>query len=269
MTLKEIKKEIEVALYIIKTNFHNESELRGAFLLQIIGMFLNNFAFVLVWIFFFRAFGSINHWSTNETIALQGFIALVFGFCFAFGGGVRTLPRKIYNGSFDNFLLTPRSLYLRIATSGMDTSAFGDIIFGFALMVLYVILAHLSVLQVFLLATLTIPAALIFYNVAFLAHMIGFVLPDSERLSGSMFEMFFSPSMYPAALYQGVMRFIFFFGIPALAIGGVPVEVVRDVNPTWYVLIWAVAIAWTVIANIVLARMVRSYESGNLIGSRE
>lgn len=269
MTFQEIKKEMGVALYIIKTNFQNETELRGAFLLQVFGMFLNDFAFVLVWIFFFKAFGTINGWSTNETIALEGFVALVFGFCFAFGGGVRTLPRRINNGSFDNFLLSPRSLYMRIATSAMDTSAIGDIIFGIALLVLYVLLARLSFLQVLVLASLAVPAALVFINVALMSSMVGFLMPDAERLSRSIFEIFFSPSMYPAALYQGVMRFIFFFGIPALAIGGIPVEVVRDINPVWYVLIWLVAIFWTLVANLTLSTAVKRYESGNLIGSRE
>ena len=269
MKLQEIKKEIQVAFYIIKTNFQNETELREAFLLQVFGMFLNDFAFVLIWVFFFKAFGSINGWSTNETIGLQGFVALVFGICFTFGGGMHNLPRKINNGSFDNLLLSPCSLYMRIATGAMDTSAIGDMLFGIALLVLYTILAQLSPLQISIMLSLVIPAVLIFINLSLLSSLVAFIVPDSERLARSIFDTFFSPSMYPSALFQGLMRFLFFFGIPALAIGGIPVEVVRDVNPTWYGLVWAVAIFWTLLANWGLRLAVRRYESGNLIGSRE
>ena len=260
--------EMRIAYYLIKSNVLNEMELRSAFIIQTIGMFLNDFAFVIVWIFFFRTFGSINRWSVNETIALQGFVAFVFGLCFAFGSGVRYLPKRINNGSFDNFLTSPRTIYMRILASNSDTSAFGDILHGVVMLSVYVYLAHLSLLQVATLVTLIIPAVLILINFSLVSSLVGFLLPDAEAIARSIFELLLAPGMYPTTLYQGTIRFLFLFGIPALAIGGLPVEIVRDMSLPWYLIIWLLAILWTLIAVFLLNTLVKRYESGNLIGDR-
>ena len=269
MEFRNIRKELSLAWYMTKTNFYNEAALRGSFLLTVFGMFLNDFAFLFIWIFFFKSFGTINGWSVNETIGMQGFAALVYGLCHTFGGGINQLSRKIDNGSFDNFLLRPRSLYATIVTGAMETSAIGDLIFGASIMAVYAVLAHLSGLQIFMMITLTIPATLVFLNTHLLSNMVAFIFPDAQNLGRNIFEIVLTPGLYPAALYQGVMRFMFFFIIPALAVGGMPVEAVRDISPVWYAWIWVIAIFWTLITTAVLNFAVKRYESGNLIGSRD
>ena len=266
--LSRARTEAGIALTIIRTNIAAGMELRAAFALQIVGMMLNNTAFVVVWVYFFQAFGTINGWSATETIGMQGFSAFMFGIAFTFAGGSSYLPNLVDNGSFDSVLLSPRNLYIRILTSKVTISALGDIAFGVVLMGMYLFLAHVSFLQACIFLSILPAAALVMINVTFITALSAFVFPDASGFARNAFDVFFTPSMYPAALFQGALRFIFTFAIPSLVIAGIPIETIRDVRWQGVVLIWIMAFVWTFLAVKLLKIGLKKYESGNLTGAR-
>lgn len=252
----------------IQKNLEGAMEIRKGFLIQILGMMINNIAFLIGWIFFFRVFGTMNGWSVPETIGLQGLTALVYGIGLTIGEGTLVLPQYVHQGVFDQFLLSPRNLYLRILTSKLRVSAIGDSLFGLILIGVYIVQAHLSLGQVGLFLLFLPAVTLLFLNVCLMTSLIAFFVPDSSVLSKNLFEVFFSPSMYPASLYQGWIRGVFLFLIPSLAIGGVPIEAVRDHRWSLLVLIWSLSLAWMVVTQVTLTKAVKRYESGNLTGAR-
>ncbi len=243
-------------------------ELRSAFALQVVGMMLNNISLLLVWIFFFQAFGPINHWSALETVGLQGIATLAYGLTFAFTAGMVFLPDFVNNGTFDTLILSPRNLYLRVVTSRMIVPAIGDMVYGFILILLYLIGAGGSWLAIIILLTLLPAITLIFMNVTLVVHLVAFLFPDASALAKNLFELFVTPALYPSALYQGALRIIFLWIIPALAVAGFPIEVVRDLSWRGYALIWGLAFFWTALGVVLLNLAVRRYESGNLTGAR-
>ena len=260
--------ELHLAGYIVATHLRSAMELRRAFGLQIIGMMVNNTAFVVIWLFFFQVFGTIYGWSSLETIGLQGFVALVYGLAFTIGSGILHLPSIVDNGSFDALLLSPRNLYLGVITSKCGVSSIGDIFFGIVLIVTYLVMASASWQQVLLLITLLLPATMIVLNCALITSLLAFLLPNSTSISKSLFDIFFSPSMYPSGLFQGGTRFLFLFVIPSLAIAGIPIEVVRDVDLKGWLIVWGLGIFWTCLGIKLLTLAVKKYESGNLVGAR-
>jgi ABC-2 type transport system permease protein len=266
--MNELKAEIIANWEIIKKNFSSAAALRGAFLMQIIGMMVNDAFFIAIWVFFFRTFGKINGWTATEYFAMMGVNACAFGLAMSLFYGSALLPRMIDNGSFDNLLLSPRRLYLRILTAGFNMSAVGDFFFGIALICFYAIFFHASALQIFQLLSLCIPAAAIICNFSLFTSLIAFFIPDSFTLAKNAFDMFLSPSLYPAGLFGGALRFIFIFIVPSLAIGGLQVEAVIKADWKIYGLVWLLAIIWTVITVWALAAAVKKYESGNLTGAR-
>lgn len=252
----------------LRQNLAGAMELRTGFLLQVCGMMINNVAFVVGWVFFFKVFGAINHWSIPETIGLQGMVALVYGLSFTLASGTVALPDYVHQGVFDQFLLSPRNLYLRILSSKLRVSAIGDCLFGVILLGIYAIQAGLAWTQVLLLL-LFIPAAiLLFCNISLLTSLLCFFVPDSSILSRNVFEAFFAPSMYPASLYQGWMRKVFLFVIPSLLIGGLPIEAIRDHRVPLLVATWIISLSWMGLTLLLLQRALRRYESGNLTGAR-
>jgi ABC-2 type transport system permease protein len=266
--MNELKAEIIANWEIIKNNFCSAAALRGAFVMQIVGMMVNNSFFVMVWVFFFHTFGKINGWTATEYFAMMGVNALAFGLAMSLFYGSALLPRMIDNGSFDSLLLSPRRLYLRILTSSLNMSAVGDFIFGLALIVLYGIVSHASGLQIAQLLSLSIPAAAIICNFSLFTSLIAFFIPDSFSLARNAFDMFISPSLYPSGLFGGALRFIFIFIVPSLVIGGLPVESVINADWKTYGLIWLLAILWTTFTVWALSVAVKKYESGNLTGAR-
>ena len=84
---QEAKSEVWMAKEYVKSNIASAAELRVSFLMQVVGMMLNNTAFLVVWILFFKAFGDINGWTANEMFALQGFVAVAYGFTFSLFSG--------------------------------------------------------------------------------------------------------------------------------------------------------------------------------------
>lgn len=264
--MKRLLTEIRIAGYIMKKNLANALGLRTAFFMQVFGMFINDFAFVIIWTFFFKAFGSINGWNAIDSVGLMAMVAFAFGIAFSFGNGARTLAQKVHEGALDGFLTRPRDLYATIITSNINISAIGDIVFGLVAGTIYAIAVHLSFGQILLMIGLIIPGALIFLNFSFIGSMIGFLLPDAQEISKHFFELIASPSHYPAGLYQGSLRFIFLFIVPALAVGGLPIEAVKNMNYLLFGFIWLQAILWTLLTYFLLHKLIKRYESGNLLG---
>ncbi|MBI5135572.1 ABC-2 family transporter protein [Candidatus Uhrbacteria bacterium] len=263
-----IFKELRIALEILRTHFAAAREIRSAFALQVVGMMINNIALVLVWIFFFEAFGEIQGWSSMEYVAMLGMSALAFGIAFTFMSGAEMLSEYVYNGTLDQFLLTPRPLYLRILSSCVRVSAIGDMFFGLILLAIYAVWSHASLLTMAMLLSSAVPAALLMSNIALATSLVSFFIPDAEFIAHNLFEVFLSPSLYPGGLFQGALRFVFVFIIPSLLVGGLPAEAAIANNGWLYLFIWAMAGAWTALTLVLLGRAVKRYESGNLTGAR-
>ena len=125
--MKGLITEIKFAYLMWKTNVRSAAQLRGAFMLQVVGMMINNLSFVLVWFVFFQAIGSLNGWNAYDVIALSGCGSFGFGAVFSFFSGGTWIPRYVETGLLDGYLLSPRNLYMRIIASKFDITAIGDV----------------------------------------------------------------------------------------------------------------------------------------------
>lgn len=257
--------DLRFALYAIKKNIQSSAELRTSFLMNVLGMAINNSAFVILWVFFVKSVGIIGGWTAADIIGLQGFMALSFGIVFSMGAGIRKLPDYVASGAFDSFMLSPKSLLVRIATSYFNPSAVGDMVFGAACLVIYGFLTHIGLEQVFLMAILIVFSVVIFLSVAIAVFSTSFLFVDSSAVTTSIFELFLTPSLFHGGAFQGTMRFVFTFIIPSLLVGSLPIEAMKDILFTKFVLIGALAFFWFIISQKIFAMAVRKYESSNFM----
>jgi ABC-2 type transport system permease protein len=260
--------ELNMAWQYTRFNFREYAAERATFVMQTIGMMLNNSAFVIMWIVFLNVYGSANGWHAPQIIALNGFNAFVYGIAFTFFGGLAALRDSILNGSFDSVLLTPRALLTRTSTLVMRISAGGDIVFGILCLGLYALIVDVSFMQVAVLATLVIPACVIMLSIMLISSSIAFFIPDSSDVSRSFFELVFSPSMYPSGYFQGTARVMLLYVLPSIAIAGLPVEIMVTFSPSAYVLVWCLAIVWAYMSWRIFLWGLKRYESGNVTGAR-
>lgn len=249
----------------MKKNIQNSAELRTSFLMSIIGMAINNTAFVLLWMFFAQSVGIVGGWTAGDIIGLQGFVAISFGLAFAFLGGIFNMDEIVANGAFDRYLLAPKNLILRVATSSLRISALGDIVFGVVCLVIYIILVQASIWQILLMLYLCLISGIVFFAGMTVIYSMSFLFTDATSVTRGFFEMFLTPALFHGGAFQGLLRFFFIFVIPSLVVGALPVEMIKHFSLSNLILVTVLAAVWTFLAVKVFYFGVRHYESSNLM----
>ncbi len=260
-----MNKELSFALYAIKKNIQSSAELRTSFLMNIFGMVINNTAFILLWAFFVQSVGVIGGWRTIDVIALQGFNALAYGIVMSVAVGIRKLPDYVASGAFDRFMLSPKNLLLRVATSSFLSPAFGDIVFGLACLIIFAFMLPAAPIQLVAMALLIVLTTVAFLAMTITIYSLSFFFIDADAVTGGIFELFLTPSMFHGGAFQGAMRFIFTFVIPSLVIGTLPVEALRDLSLLKLSVIALLALIWLALSIKIFYKAVRRYESSNFM----
>lgn len=258
-------KELYFALYAIKKNIQSSAELRTSFLMNVIGMSINNIAFIILWGFFVKSVGIIGGWTALDIVGLQGFVTFSFGVVFSAGAGIRRLADYTASGAFDRFMLSPKNMLVRIATSWFGVAALGDVVFGITCLVIYAFFIHATLYQMLLIVLLALISTLVFLSVAIAMYSSSFFFTDANSVTGSLFELFITPALFHGGAFQGVMRFIFTFVIPSLLVGSLPVEIVRDVSLGKLLLVAILSILWFILSINIFNRAVKKYESSNFM----
>jgi ABC-2 type transport system permease protein len=260
-----MKNEIKFILHAIRKNLASNAELRTSFLMNIFGMIINNISFIIIWVFLVKTVGNVGGWTPADVFGLQGFTALVYGFIFSFGAGLREMPRLVSSGIFDQFLLSPKSLLIRVATSSFSASAIGDLIFGVICLIIYWLMISANIEQITLTLILCILSTLTFIGATISIQSISFYFTDPDSVVKSLFELFFSPSLFHGGAFQGPIRFIFTFLVPSLLIGTLPVEAITNLSYKKVLLISILSIAWFILSLYLFKKAVKRYESSNFM----
>lgn len=258
-------KELKFALYAIKKNIQNNAGLKTSFLMNVFGMAINNTAFIIIWVSFVKTVGVINGWTASDIIGLMGFCTLSFGLVLSVGDGLRRMPEQVSTGIFDRFMLSPKNLIARIATSSFGSSAVGDVMFGIICLIFYGLLIKASLVQIFLILFLIFITTVIFFALVLIIFSTSFLFVDSGQMTDGIFNFFITPSIFNGGVFHGIMKFIFIFIIPALLLGTVPVEIVRDLSLSKFVLISILTVFWFIFSIKIFNLAVRKYESSNFM----
>jgi ABC-2 type transport system permease protein len=147
----------------------------------------------------------------------------------------------------------------------MNTTAWGDLFFGYLVYMLFVRpdLAH------FLMFTgLTLSVAMLFVGFAVLSGSLGFFLGNATALSMQWFNAMLTFSTYPAILFEGAVKMLLFTLIPAGFVSYLPIEALRQLSPAHALLAVLGAFAVLVVSALVFYVGLRRYESGNLMEMR-
>lgn len=264
--MKYMWKELRFGLFCIKKNIQSSAELRTSFLINVIGMMINNVSFLVIWMFFAQAVGIVGGWTAYDMVGLMGFNTFAYGTILSVLGGIRKLPEYVTNGSFDRFLLSPKNVLLRVATSHLFVSAIGDVLFGCMCLIIYAIHIQATIYQLVWACILVGITLAVFFSMALLSSLLAFAFTDAESMMRTAFEVFFTPSMFHGGAFQGATRAFFIFVIPSLLIGALPVEALRDFDVQKLALMACIATVWCVVSIWLFYRGIRRYESSSLMG---
>jgi ABC-2 type transport system permease protein len=228
-------------------------------------MFLNNVLWLVFWVYFFRIFPSVPSWTTNDVITLWTIASTGWGLAFVIFGNCRLLASIIAKGELDSWMLYPRHLLSHLILGKMKASAFGDMIFGFLVYILFVKpdLAHMLLFTI-----LTVSIAILFTAFSILVGSLSFFLGNAESLATHCEIAMITFSTYPSPLFEGRVRLLLCTLIPALFVSYYPIEALRtlSLDNTLYAITGSLALL--LIAVIVFYWGLKRYESGNLTAMR-
>lgn len=257
---------IRYALLNIKLNIKNAKELKSSFLMTVFGMALNNISFLILWYYFGKTVGELNGWTAVDMFGLYGFTVTSYGMVSSVLAGITDIPKFISLGTMDRFLTTPKNILLKIATSKINTSAFGDLLFGVTCFIIYWVSVKLTLVQLLLSLLLMIICAIITITFTLFSMSVSFYLMEGENVSMGIFGMFLGNSTYHGGAFVGFLRAFFMFVVPSLLVGAIPVEIVKSFDIAKLVLLIILTIFWSVFSVWFFYKSLKRYESTNFFG---
>ncbi len=252
-------------LHYARFNLSAGMEYRASFITQVIGMFLNNSAFIVFWLVLYANVGDVNGYGFGDVMFLWSLTALGFGMAGVFLGNATQLSRVIYTGELDVYLLQPKPVLLNFLLSRMSVSAWGDISFG---IILYAVTQPLQPGRILLFLIFSVLMGLVLVSLRVFYHSATFFFGNAEEFAIMASDLALSFSLYPGTIFQGPVVILLHSLVPAALISYIPVRLFRSFDPVLMLLLLVGDAAVMMAAWGAFRLGLRKYESGNRMGTR-
>lgn len=232
------------------------------FLIQSIGMIVNDIFWVFFWYLLFQKFGTIGSWQFIDMAYLYAILFISFGIAMGFFGNLDGLAKMIEESKLDYYLTLPKNILFHSLVK-IYYSPIGDLIMG---LVMAILVVPLNKFPLFLALTFTSTVLIIGWLV--FVNSISFYINGFYTAANSAKEFFITFSHYPFSVYSGMTKFLLTFLVPAGMLVGIPVDLLKSFS-------WGLFL--TVIVYVVLLfcfsvwffyKGLKRYESGNVMGMR-
>jgi ABC-2 type transport system permease protein len=264
-TGRKVWNYLDLAVAYTRLNFNAQLEYRGAFISQVVAMFINDAMWVAFWAVFFTRFQVLRGWNVNDVITVWAITAAGFGLAHGVFGNALHLARLIAQGQLDVWMLHPRALLPHLLLGRMSATAWGDALFGY---VVYSLFVKPDLPHFLLFAGLSLSVAMLLIGFSVVAGSLSFFLGNASALAEQWNFAMITFSTYPAILFEGAVKLILYTLIPAGFISYLPIEALRQLSLVHAALALTGAFAVLIIGIIVFYRGLRRYESGNLTEMR-
>jgi ABC-2 type transport system permease protein len=249
-----------MVLEYIKINFKTSLEYRTSFIIQIVSMIVNNFIWLLFWFVFFDNFKLVNGYVFKDMLLIYGLAATAYGFAGLFAQNRKQLATMINQGRLDYYLTLPKNILFHISTSGFSAYAFGDLIFGF-----FVLSMFIFEYSIFLIALFVFTGMLLLISIDLIGSSIAFYIGNSERLSSTIHNASVTFAIYPIGVFADWARILLVTVIPVAFISAIPLEILKSFSIELMFLTILVVIIIFVISILFFYYGLKRYESGNLL----
>jgi ABC-2 type transport system permease protein len=258
-----VKNTMKLVWEYFKVNMQSAMEYKTSFLTQASFMFINDVIWVIFWVIFFNKFPLINTWSFKDLMLMYVVITSSWGLVGFFFGNFRNVAEIIRDGQLDFYLSLPKEELSHVLISKSKFDAFGDLIFGIVLGVIF-----LSLWQIPIAILLILLSAIILLAFAVILGSLSFYMGSSVEIANQGLMGALSIASYPFSVFTGYTKWILLLVIPAGFISGIPVELIKSFSWHWFGGMILAALVLSTIALIMFKVGVKRYESGNLINIR-
>jgi ABC-2 type transport system permease protein len=254
---------LSFAWALVTTSLRAGTALRGAFIMQVVFMILNNATFFVFWWALMRRVPDLRGWRLGDIEVLFGIVAAGFGLTVTLTGGVRHLSRMIDDGELDTLLAQPKPVLLQALGLRFQPSGIGDVLSG------VVFLAWSSQVSwraaPFVLLAIA-ASALVFLACGIVFHSLAFWAGNVETVARQLSELLITFALYPEPLFGGALRLALFTLLPAGFVGYVPAHLAQRPTPALAALAVTAAVVYLVVAVSLFERGLKRYTSGSRFG---
>ena len=255
-----VAKTLSFTRALIATNVKATLALRGAFVVQVVFMVLNNFTFFVFWWALMGHVTTLRGWRLGDIQMLFGIVAAAFGLAVTVAGGVRHLGRFIEDGDLDTLLTQPKSVLVHALGVRSQPSGFGDLISG---LIFIAWSGQVAWRTAAIAAVVIVASALVLVACGVVFFSLAFWLGRVETVATQLWELLVTFSLYPEPLFGGALRFVLFTVLPAGFVGYLPVRILHAPSFTNVTILLIVAIAYLSLAALIFDRGLRRYASGS------
>jgi len=248
-----------------KFNLKTAMEYRLSFLVQLMGMFLNDVFWMVFWYIFFLKTNEIRGWNFQDVLLLYSAVALAFGISYGLFANHNKLSQIIEEGGLDFYLTLPKDPLLSIIIGRISVPALGDIVFA---MFIFFITQSFTPVRLILFIISGILSGLILLNFSIIINSMTFFTGRNSGLSAFILESLLCCSMYPIDIFRGFVKLLLFTLLPAAFISYVPVCIIKELNWNKIALLLIITVLFTCISRFTFYYGLKRYTSGNLITAR-
>lgn len=260
-----MKKVLALIWGYLRHNFMSAMAYRGAFFLQLFGMFLNDVMLLFFWAVLFSRLPTLNGWDLTGVMMIYAVTAFGVGLGTVVCGNADRVARIIATGGLDYYLALPADPLLHLLVSRMSLSAWGDLLFGLGL---FLVAAPASWLHLPLFLFVGTLASAIFVAFCVSTGALAFWLGNAETLAGQLYGAILAFSLYPVDIFPAAVRLLLYTLIPAAFVGSLPARLLSRPEGGQLALLVAVAVMVTLASRWLFEQGLRRYESGNLVTVR-
>jgi len=254
---------LSFARALLATNLKATAALRGAFIMQVAFMMVNNASFFVFWWVLMRRVPEVRGWRLGDVQVLFGVVAAGFGLTVTVAGGVRHLARFIHEGELDTLLTQPKPVLLHALGLRLQASGFGDVMSGVAFIALSGEVSWRAAPMVLIAIT---ASALVFLACGIVFQSLAFWLGNVEAVARQLWELMITFALYPEPLFGGVLRLVLFTLLPAGFVGYVPARLAQRPTAALAAFVLTAAATYLILAAVVFERGLRRYTSGSRFG---
>lgn len=255
-------KSAQLVLGYLRHNLMSAMAYRGAFVLQVVGMILNNAMLLFFWWILFTQLPTLRGWDLRQVMILYGVVAFGFGVANVICGNAFLVARIIVRGDLDYYLALPADPLVHLLVSRMSLSAWGDMLFGLAV---YLIAAPERWAHLPLFLVLGVAAALVIVSFGVLVGSLAFWVGNADSLATQAINALITFGIYPVEIFPGAVQWLLYTLIPAAFVGSMPAGLLREFSWDRLAMLLAFAGGVSLLAWIVFRWGLRRYESGNLV----
>jgi ABC-2 type transport system permease protein len=258
--MSNMKATMRFAAALVAMSVRSAMAERGAFVMRVVLMAVNNAIFFTFWIVLLSRVPRIRGYTLGDVAVLYGIVAIANGIAVFLAGGTQYLARVIHDGELDALIAQPKPTLLYAAGLRSQPSGLGDIASGLVMLALS---GRVTLAGVPVVLAASVASAVVLVSTAVLMHSAAFWLGRTESASRQLYEVTLMFSLYPDRLFTGPMRWFLFTVIPAGFVGYLPAELIR-VPAMWTAMAMAGGVvAYAALASWVFSRGLRTYSSGS------